>query len=112
MTAIQEPAKHQCALFKSSRKHFIDAVEKYLEGKSYRGQMTAAKETAEAGDEVELAEWLAVLESGAEAGSPDLEIAGRIVVRYNEYNDICDWGLATFDPDDPLKLPGEGHVDN
>ena len=103
MSAIENPMKHQCALLKSSRKHFINAIEAYLEQKNVLGHFTAARETAEAADEVELTGWLGDILAGF-----DTSKASTIEVRYNEYNQICDWGLEDFDPNDPLILPGGG----
>ena len=110
MVVIENPAKHQCALFKSSRKHYEKVVEDYLDGKTtIQGQLTAAAETAEAGDDMELYGWLCDFKAGYESsGSLDAGIAGSIVTRYNEYNAICDWGLEDFDPNSPLVLPGGG----
>ena len=111
MGAIENPAKHQCALFKSSRKHYIDALEKVQDQKPIHGHLTAARETAEAGDDMELAGWLQALLSQYESsGELDSTIGSNIVERYNEYNTICDWGFEPLDPNDPFKLPGDGGV--
>jgi hypothetical protein len=110
MVAIENPAKHQCALFKSSRKHYEKALEDYSEGKtSIQGQLIAAAETAEAGEDMELYGWLMDFKNYFDAnGSLDSGMAVNIVVRYNEYNQICGWGLEDFNPSEPLTLPGGG----
>jgi hypothetical protein len=112
MVAIENPQKHQCALFKSSRKHYEHALEMFAAGKNVHGQLTATTETAEAGDDPELYGWLGdFLAAYDSTGSLDSGMATNIVIRYNEYNQICGWGMEDFDPNDPLKLPGGGGVD-
>lgn len=110
MVVVENPAKHQCALFKSSRKHYEKAVEDYAEGKTnIQGQLMAAVETAGAGDDIELYGWLSEFKTSFDStGSLNASIATNIVIRYNEYNAICGWGLEDFDPNAPLVLPGGG----
>jgi hypothetical protein len=109
MAAITEPATYQCALLKSSRKHYEHALELYEGGKNVHGQVTATTETAEASGDTELYNWLDALLAGYDsAGSLDTGIATNIVTRFNEYNQICGWGLEDFDPNDPLGVPGGG----
>ena len=54
MESLDNLAKFQCALFKSSRKHFISAIEMSFMGKNPIHHLTAASETAEAGEDIEL----------------------------------------------------------
>ena len=110
MVVIENPAKYQCALFKSSRKHYEKVIEDFSEGKTnIHGQLTAAAETAEAGDDMELYGWLSDFKANFEStGTLDSGIATNIVIRYNQYNAICGWGLEDFDPNSPLVLPGGG----
>ncbi|MEW5936901.1 MAG: hypothetical protein AB1665_03660 [Candidatus Thermoplasmatota archaeon] len=110
MAAITNPMKYQCALFKSSRKHYEHALEAYEEGRNTSGPMTAAIETAENGGDQELAGWLTTLKPTLESGAPNISTARLIALRYNEYNKICAWGLSDFDPNDPLKVPGSGGI--
>ncbi|MCK5024129.1 MAG: hypothetical protein KAR56_00765 [Thermoplasmata archaeon] len=112
MVVIENPVKHQCALFKSSRKHYEKAIEDYASGKTnIHGQLTAATETAEAGEDMELYGWLAEFKAGFDsAGTLDTAIATNIAIRYNAYNQICGWGLEDFDPNQPLIIPGGGGV--
>ena len=112
MVAVENPANYQCALFKSSRKHYEKVIEDYGDGKTnLQGQLTAAAETAEAGNDMELYGWLSSFKAGYESsGSLDASIATNIVTRYNEYNQICGWGLTDFDPSQPLIIPGGGGV--
>ena len=78
-----------------------------MAGKHLHGQLTAATETAEAAGDDELYGWLGDLSAGYDTtGELDTGIATSIVTRYNEYNQICGWGLEDFDPDDPLGVPG------
>jgi hypothetical protein len=112
MGAIENPATYQCALLKSSRKHYEHALQMIQEGKNLHGQLTAATETAEAAGDDDIYGWLNGLSTGYDSiGSLDKGIATNIVIRYNEYNQICGLGLEDFDPDDPLVIPGGGGVD-
>ena len=112
MVIIENPAKHQCALFKSSRKHYLNAIEAHIEGRPTSGHLTAAAETAEAGDDMDLYGWLNdfTAQYGAD-GSINTGLASSIVTRYNEYNAICAWGLEDLDPNDPFGLPGGGAIE-
>ena len=112
MVAVENPAKHQCALFKSSRRHYEKVLKDFGEGKtSIQGQLTAAAETAEAGDDMELYGWLSEFKATfLSTGQLDSGIAVNIVTRYNEYNVSCGWGLEPFDPSQPLTLPGDGGI--
>ncbi|MBI5001157.1 MAG: hypothetical protein HZB92_06495 [Euryarchaeota archaeon] len=111
MSAIASPVKHQCALFKSSRKHFVKALEAYSEKKNAHGDLTAATETGEAGGDAELSGWLNnATTSYDSSGTLDMGVLSTIETRYNEYNRICGWGLEDFDPSDPLKVPGGGGI--
>ena len=63
----------------------------------------------EAGDDMELYGWLSDFKAEFDsAGTLNTAIATNIVTRYNEYNQICGWGLEDFDPNSPLVLPGGG----
>ena len=108
MTIVSEPEKYQCALFKSSRKHYVNAIEAFQESRNLSGHLTAARETAEAGNDTELEGWLNTLLAGYEAGgNMDATIAGLVCTRYNQYNAICGWGVDDLDPDNPFILPGD-----
>ena len=109
MVAIENPQKYQCALFKSSRKHYEHALEMKQDGKNLHGQLTAATETAEAAGDDELYGWLSALLTQYDTmGSMERETASNVVTRYNEYNQICGWGLPEFDPNEPFVIPGGG----
>ena len=81
-----------------------------MEGKTnIQGQLQAATETAEAGNDMDLYGWLKEFHTTFESsGMLDASIATNIVIRYNEYNQMCNWGLEDFDPNSPLIIPGGG----
>ena len=107
MVVNENPAKYQCALTKSSRMHYINAIEAHQEGRNIHGHLTAATETAEASGDMELYGWLGSFAANFEStGNPDMSLATSIVTRYNEYNQICGWGLDDFNPGEPWGLPG------
>ena len=107
MSAISNQQKYQCALLKSSRKHYENAIEAYNGGRSVHGHATAATETADNAGDAELAGWLMTFGTSLESKAPDTATASSIVARYNEYNAACNWGLPDFDPGDPLLVPGD-----
>ena len=107
MTVCKMPAlinlqKYQCALLKSSRKHYENAIEAVAEARNADGHLTAAAETADNAGDSELAGWLNHIKAAYETTKAiDPQNARNAAIRYNEYNAACLWGL------EPLIVPGQ-----
>lgn len=109
MSALANPHKHQCVLFRLSRRQYLRALAAHQKGRKNKARvhLMVASETAEAGEDRELHLWLNALLDGYEENNElCAEHAAKIVARYNEYNKTCGWGLPDLDPANPCIVPG------